>query len=235
MLLGCVWFDCCSLFQKASSTAKFKSQCWAYIFVLSLVAQRKMCTICYGSCAIGSKSVVVVVVLFCSLVLTLFVEFGDSYVRYVFSAVLQVKSIQLCISCAQTHTHSFGHIKYRCIAIINKSTQNVRVQWKKKILVIFCFACCLLRLSLGNFFLLWKRKKTHWCLSVLGLNLWCACCKHSTRNEKKETTQIYPNQVKISHATFQGKKKKYTDTLHIRLQKTKHPYTWVYLIRKSSI
>lgn len=40
----------------------------------------------------------------CSLVLTLFVEFGDSYVRYVFSAVLQVKLIQLCISCAHTHT-----------------------------------------------------------------------------------------------------------------------------------
>lgn len=137
---------------------------------------------------------------------------------------------QLC-----AYTHSLSHIKYRCIAIINKSTQNVRVQRKKKYWYFFYFACYLPRLSLGNFFLLWKRKKTHWCLSVLGLNLWCACCKHSTRNEKKETTQIYPNQVKISHATFQGKKKKYTDTLHIRLQKTKHPYTWVYLIRKSSI
>lgn len=216
---GCVWFDCCSLFQKASSTAKFKSQCWAYIFVLSLVAQRKMCTICYGSCAIGSKSVVVVVFFLLSGFDTLCWVWWFLCSLCLFCCVASKIDSTLYQLCA--YTHSLGHIKYRCIAIINKSTQNVRVQRKKKILVIFSFRLLFAQTVSGKFFLLWKRKKTHWCLSVLGLNLWCACCKHSTRNEKKkETTQIYPNQVKISHATFQGKKEKYTDTLHIRLQNT---------------
>lgn len=166
-----------------------------------------MCTICYGSCAIGSKSVVVVVVIFCSLVLTLFVEFGDSYVRYVFSAVLQVKSIQLCISCAHTHTHLV--ILNTVASLSSTNRPKMFVSNGKKNIGIFFISLAICPDCLWEIFvfLLWKRKKTHWCLSVLGLNLWCACCKHSTRNEKKETTQIYPNQVKISHATFQGKKK----------------------------
>lgn len=106
MLLGCVWFDCCvRCFKKHLRQQNLKANV-GHTFSCYRWLHKEKC-VRFAMVHVPSDRNRLLLLLFfcCSLVLTLFVEFGDSYVRYVFSAVLQVKLIQLCISCAHTHTH----------------------------------------------------------------------------------------------------------------------------------
>lgn len=150
MLLGCVWFDCCvRCFKKHLRQQNLKANVGHTFSCYRWLHKEKFVRFAMVHVPSDRNRLLLLLFFCCSLVLTLFVEFGDSYVRYVFSAVLQVKLIQLCISCAHTHTHLV--ILNTVASLSSTNRPKMFVSNGKKILVIFCFACYLPRLSLGNF------------------------------------------------------------------------------------